>query len=99
MRLKLTTFVPRRLRAYRVREALKGEVAKQIDEMLEIGIIYPSTSEMVSPLVCVLKGPKGQGGVRLVVDYKYVNKFSAGDAYPTPDISDVMERVSRAKFI
>jgi len=48
-------FKPRRLRAYKVPELLKPEVDRQIKEMLELGIIVPSTSEMASPVVCVLR--------------------------------------------
>ena len=92
-------FKPRRLRAYKVPELLKPEVDRQIKEMLELGIIVPSTSEMASPVVCVLKGPNGQNGVRLAIDYRHVNKFSAGDGFPTPDISDVLQKVGRAKYI
>ena len=41
---------------------LKTEVEKQINEMLEMGIIRPSKSEMASPIVCVLKGRYGKDG-------------------------------------
>jgi hypothetical protein len=64
------SFQPQRLHAYRVPEALKEEVGRQIKEMLDLGIIRPSTSRMASPLVCVLKGPQGQSGVRLAVDFR-----------------------------
>ena len=78
---------------------MKPEVDRQIKEMLDLGIIVPSNSEMASPVVCVLKGPNGQNGVRLAIDYRHVNKFSAGDSFPTPDISDVLQKVGRAKYI
>jgi len=67
--------------------------------MLELGIIVPSTSEMASPVVCVLKGPNGQNGVRLAIDYRHVNKYSAGDCFPTPDIPDVLQKVGKARYI
>jgi transposase InsO family protein/ribosomal protein L21E len=98
--IKITPdFTPKRLRAYKVPELLKPEVQRQIEEMLSMGIIRPSKSEMASPVVCVLKGPKGQNGVRLAIDYRHVNKYSLGDCYPTPDIADVLQKVGRAKFI
>ena len=71
-------FKQKRLSAYRVPERLKPEVDRQIQEMLEIGIIRPSQSPMASPLVCVLKGRDGRDGVRLAVDYRYVNCFTRG---------------------
>jgi len=61
-------FKPKRLRAYRVPESLKREVEKQIEEMLQLGIIKPSKSEMASPVVCVLKGKDGRDVVRLAID-------------------------------
>jgi len=91
-------FKPMRLRAYKVPELLKPAVDQQIQEMLELGIIVPSDSEMASPLVSVLKGPKGQNGVRLAIDYRHVNKFSAGDCFPTPDIP-TFRKSGRSKFI
>jgi len=98
--IKVTSdFKPKRLRAYKVPELLKPEVERQIKEMLELGIIVPSNSEMASPVVCVLKGPQGQNGVRLAIDYRHVNRFSVGDCFPTPDISDVLQRVGSAKYI
>lgn len=92
-------FKPKRLRAYRVPESLKPEVEKQIQEMLQLGIIRISKSEMASPIVCVLKGKDGKDGVRLAVDYRYLNKYCSGDAYPMPDIPDLLQRVGQAKYI
>ena len=47
----------------------------QINELLKLGIIKPSKSEMGSPIVCVLKGKDGKDGVRIAVDYRYLNKY------------------------
>jgi len=79
-------FKPRRLAAYRVPEKLKVEVDRQIENKLTNGIIRKSSSPMVSPLVCVLKGKDGCNGVRLAVDYRYVNSFTFDDCYPLPDL-------------
>ena len=54
---------------------------------------------MTSPIVCVLKGRDGKDGVRIAVDYRYLNKFCSGDAFPTPDISDFIQRVGNSKFM
>ena len=92
-------FKPKRLPTYRVPESLKPEVEKQIDEMLQLGIIKPSKSQMASPIVCVLKGKDGRDGIRLAIDYRYLNKYCLGDAYPMPDIADLLQRVGQAKYI
>ena len=95
----LPGFVPKRMHAYKVPEKLKHEVETQIQDMLKQGIIEPSNSPMASPLVCVLKGKDGKGGVRLAVDFRYVNKYTAGDAFPVPDIADVKQRIGSKRWI
>src|SRR6218665_612864 len=75
----LPSFVPRRLKAYRIPKLLKPEVDRQIKEMLELDIIEPSTSEIASPIGCVMKGPDGKGGVGLAVDYRHIKfKYRQG---------------------
>jgi len=54
---------------------------------------------MASPLVCVLKGKEGRDGVRLSVDYRYVNRFTHSDAYALPDLSSIFQRVGRSRCI
>jgi len=61
-----------------------------------MGIIRSSRSPMASPVVCILKGKDGKGGVRLAVDYRYVNKFTISDAYPTPDLVDTIQEVGKS---
>jgi len=56
-------------------------------------------SETASPIVCVLKGRDGKNGVRMCCDYRYLNKFTRGDAYPIPDISDIIHKVGKANWI
>jgi len=95
----LEGFRPKRLPAYRVPERLKPEVSRQIKEMLDNGIIRPSTSPMASPLVCVLKGRDGCDGVRLAVDYRYVNKYTQNDSYPMNNLQSIFQSVSGSNLI
>ena len=76
-------FKPKRLKAYKVPELLKPEVARQLQELLDLGFICRSNSEMASPIACVLKGHSGENGVHICCDYRYLNKYTNGDAYPT----------------
>jgi Reverse transcriptase (RNA-dependent DNA polymerase) len=92
-------FKPKRLREYRIPELMKVEVQRQIDELADDGFIVPSTSPMASPLVCVLKGKDGTGGIRLAIDCKYVNSFTQNDAYVMPNLSDLIHKVGSANFI
>ena len=92
-------FRPKRLNAYKVPERIQPEVNRQIDEMLQLGIIKPSHSPMASPLVCVLKGKDGRDGVRLAINYQYLNRYTIPDEYPVRDISSLVQNVGPAGFI
>ena len=94
----LPEFRPKRLRAYRVPERLKPKVAEKIQHLLDLGVIRPSNSEMVSPLVVVLKGPGGRDGIRLAVDYSYVNSFTRNDPFPVPYIDSILNRIGKSKL-
>jgi len=54
---------------------------------------------MASPLICVLKGKDGQSGVRLVIDYRFLNKSTIADAFPFPEIVEVIQKIGNANFI
>jgi hypothetical protein len=53
---------------------------------------------MASPVVVVLKGPEGKGGVRITVNYQYVNAHTVPDV-PLPNTAEVIQKVGRAKYI
>ena len=70
--------------------ALRGELEKQIDELLEANIIRPSNSAYSNPVILV---PKANGQKRLVVDYRKLNKTIVKDAYPLPHIEDIISQL------
>jgi len=87
-------FKPKRSRAYRVPESLKPEVEKTATKDVSDGnhkTIKPSKSEMASPIARVLKGKYGKDGVGIAVDYRYLNKFFIGDAYPASNNGDIIQ--------
>ena len=67
---------PRRVPAH-----FKEEVERQIQQMLQRGIIEESTSPWMSPAVFVRKK---SGDVRLCIDYRELNKKTQKDVYPLP---------------
>jgi len=89
-------FVPRQMRPYRVPDAFKPEVDRQIQDLLDKGLIRPSNSPMPSPIVCVAKK---NGGVRIACDYRYLNSFTVGDAYPMLTIDEVLRSIGKGRFI
>ena len=89
-------FVPRQIRPYRVPDAFKPEVDRQIQDLLDKGLIRPSNSPMASPIVCVAKK---DGGVRIACDYRYLNSFTVGDAYPMLTIDEVLHSIGKGQYI
>ena len=89
-------FVPRQMRPYRVLDAVKPKVDRQIQELLDHGLIRPSDSPMASPIVCVAKK---DGGVRIACGYRHLNSFTVGDAYPMPTIDEVLRNIGKGHLI
>jgi hypothetical protein len=81
---------------YRVPVTRKEVIKKEIDKMLGMGIIQPSTSPWASPTVLV---EKKDGDVRFCVDYRKLNRVSKFDAYPMPRVEEVLDNVGAAKYI
>jgi len=94
-------FQPKRLKAYKVPEHLRDEVARQIRELEQLGFIEKSISPMASPIVCVLKAQDkdGKRGLRIAIDYKYVNKFTEPSVAPLEDINDLVQQVGASNYI
>jgi hypothetical protein len=91
------SFVPKRLKPYKIPEKLKPQVDSEIQELLRLGLIQESTSPMTSPLVCILK--PNSTDIRLAVDYRYVNGFTLSDPVGPSDILSVIQRIGRSNYI
>ncbi|GFS58986.1 retrovirus-related Pol polyprotein from transposon 412 [Trichonephila clavipes] len=73
-------------------EILKSEVNK----MLELKIIEPGESDFTPPLILV----EAQGKeARPCIDYKRLNKVTRAQFFPLPNIQELLEKVSAAKYI
>ena len=65
-----------------------------LDDALLKGWIRPSTSPAGAPILFV---PKKDGGLRLCVDYRGLNKVTKKNRYPLPLISETLDRLVGAK--
>ena len=68
----------------------RDEVERQIEEMLEGGIIRESRSEYASPCVLVRKR---NGKLRICVDYRRLNQLIKDDAYPMQKTQEIIDRL------
>ena len=66
-----------------------------LDEALAKGWIRHSTSPAGSPILFV---PKKDGGLRLCVDYRGLNKVTVKNRHPLPLISETLDRLCGAKL-
>ncbi|XP_065434808.1 scavenger receptor cysteine-rich type 1 protein M130-like [Chrysemys picta bellii] len=71
-------------------------VRREVETMLEMGVVEESTSERRSPIVLV---PKPDGTTRFCIDFRKVNAISRFDAYPMPRVDELLERLGGAKYL
>src|SRR3954470_10861440 len=71
-----------------------AELKKQLDSMLEIGLIQPSASPWRSHVLFV---DKKDGGNRLCTDYRKLNDVIIKNKYPFPKIEDLFDQLTGAK--
>ena len=79
---------PIRSMPYHKGPAMRGMVAKEVNKMLNAGVIEPASTEWASPVVLV---PKKDGSIRFCVDYRRLNAKTAADSYPLPRMDDCID--------
>ena len=84
------------VKPYRLPVFQKGEIKRQIDEMLKEGIIEPCSSEWSSPVLLVPKkmDSSGEKKWRLVIDYRKLNNVIQDDRFPLPNITEIIDSLS-----
>ena len=83
-------------KAYRLPYALKDKVKAELDAMLDMGIIEPIVSSYASPLFAL---HKSDGQLRLITDFRALNKITEFDPYVIPRIDEILDEVSKARYI
>ena len=79
---------------YRMSILKSLEIKKQVQELLDKGVIHPSTSPCGSPIVLV---PKKYAWC-MCVDYRALNKITIKNRYPLPKIDDFLDQLKNAKY-
>ena len=70
-------------------------IDQKVDNMIQKGIVEPSTSPWASGVVLV---EKKDGTKRFCVDYRSLNSKTVKDAYPLPRIDDSLDRLRGATW-
>lgn len=76
---KLTDSKPLFAKPYRIPESMSSEIDKEIKDLLQRGLICPSKSRYASPAFPLMKK---NGSVRLIVDYRNLNKVTEKEVFP-----------------
>lgn len=94
-RVYLSDDIPVRQKPYRTPHPLREELKKQINDLLDAGIISVSDSPYASPIILV---KKKNNTYRLVCDYRRLNLKTQPLPFPLPLISDLLDTLEGAKY-
>ena len=86
--------VPPNRGLYRMPPDELKELKRQLDQLLELGLIRPSTSPFGSPILFV---KKKDGSLRLCIDYRGLNKVTIKNRYPLPRVDELLDRLHGAQ--
>ncbi|CAM5078609.1 unnamed protein product [Natator depressus] len=87
---------PVRAQPYQVVPQAKTAIEREIQDLLQMGVICPSGSAWACPVVLV---PKPDGEIRFCVDYRKLNAVTCPDDYPVPHTDELLEKLGCAQFI
>ena len=85
---------PIKLAPYRLAPGKMSIVKSEIEDMLTRGIIRPSNSPYSAPIVLVTKK---DGSNRMCVDFRKLNDVTRKDAFPLPQIDQIVDHFHGAK--
>ncbi|UYV65993.1 hypothetical protein LAZ67_3006087, partial [Cordylochernes scorpioides] len=94
-RLRLSDKKPVCVRPYRHSLRDRDLINQQIEQLLKYGLIKPASSPYSAPVTLAPK--KGEGRVRLCIDYRLLNRKIISDSFPIPLMEDIVQKVQGAR--
>lgn len=85
-------------KSYRLPEAMKEEINRQVNDMLKNDIIESSDSPWNFPLLVVPKKSEGTKKWRVVVDFRRLNDITLDRVYPLPNINEILDQLGNAMY-
>jgi hypothetical protein len=73
----------------------KDEIEKQVQELLAVGLITPSTCPFASPVLLV---HKKNGTWRFCVDYRKLNTLTIKNRFPIPIVDEILDELAGSNF-
>ena len=80
---------------YNMSEEEMKIVHKYVKDMMDKGLIRPSTSPCGAP---ILFAKKKDGSLRLCVDYRRLNDITIKNVYPLPLITEMLDRIAGSEW-
>lgn len=87
---------PIKQRYYPVNPIMQTHLDRELNQMIEDGIVEPSNSPWSSPVLLV---KKHDNSYRFVVDYRKLNAVTKKDAYPIPYVNSILDKLRNAKYL
>ncbi|MCO5592055.1 hypothetical protein L7F22_046049 [Adiantum nelumboides] len=81
--------------SYRVSQAQQEEIMRQVNEMVEKGMVRPSSSPFCSPVLLV---QKKDGTYRMCVDYRALNRITIKNRFPVPRVEDLFDKLQGSTY-
>ncbi|GJY09960.1 putative reverse transcriptase domain-containing protein [Tanacetum coccineum] len=75
---------------YRLAPSEMQELSDQLQELVDLGFIRPSTSPWGAPVLFV---KKKDGSFRMCIDYRELNKLTVKNRYPLPRIDNLFDQL------